>query len=421
MFGGIGRGAIVACVLAAVCVVAARGDEVALLGEMVPWPMQCAAITGDSLELRDTAVEEVRWIGGVEPVRFGLLRLGRGADPGVTLVEYAQPGGPPLLVFDADNNELLDDDVWRSPDERNGPRNYTWFATLTLEYEEGGDVVRLPYRISVYAEYSYKLQSYEYHYGGYSHRRGIAMIEGECYPIAVENMGSTGCYDDLSSLVIAVDLDRDGGLDTLPYSHEVFGPGEPVVLPIGTYAIVWASPGGQEFQLRREDDGAVRPIIARGESAPLFEATTMNGDRITVPLRDGRITVMLFIRRILSPDCRECSSPSLLSWKRVDDVRAALHGLAEEVALVVVVEEPLPDDFSSQDGLRIPAYVVCDPVINELYRRSVGAFVIEANGMIAAMDETWILTPDPFGRPKGAYQELRGFEIRDAVDALLGT
>jgi len=420
MFGGVGR-VVIAAVLFFGCTIPLHADETAFLGEMVPWPMQCAAITGASLDLTDTAYEEVRWVGGVEPVRFGLLPLGRGADPGITLVEYAQPGGPPLLLLDANNNEWLDDDVWRPPDERNGPRSYTWFVTPTPEYQEGGDPLRVPYRISVYAEYSYELQSYEYHYGGYSHRRGIVTIEGECYPIAVASMGSTGCYDDLDSLVIAVDLDRDGALNTLPYSHEAFGPGEPIVLPVGTYAMVWASPDGQRFHLRREGDGAARPIIARGQPAPPSTFTTIDGERITIPADGQRITVMLFIQRIATSDRGGCSSSSLLSRERVDDVRAALQGLAEDVVLVVVVEEPPPDGFRFEDGVRVPAHVVCDPATNELYRRSVGAFVIDTTGTIVAMDETWIMTPDSFGRPRGAYRALRGFEIRDTVDVLLGS
>jgi hypothetical protein len=412
--------AVIAGILAVSCGVLASEVEVALLGEMVPWPMQCAGITGDSLDLlSEGPMEEIAWSGGVEPVRYGLLPLGKGSDPGVTLVAYAQPGGPPLLLLDEDNNEDLDDDSWLLPDERNGPRAYTWFTTVSVEYEKAGTVSRLPYRISVYGEYSYESEAYAYYYGGYSHRRGLVTIDGEMYVMAVASLGSTGRYDDLQSLVTAIDLDRDGELDTLPYSHEVFGPGEPVVLPAGTYSIVRASPDGQEFHLQRQGEGAPRPIIARREPVPSFEARTIEGENISVPTRDGRITVLVFVRHVTASDCDTCSAPSLLSRERVDDVRAALHGLDEEVALVVVVEESPPDDFRFEDGFRIPVHVVYDPAINELYRRSVGAFVIDMDGVVVAMDETWIVAPDFLGRPKGAYQELRGFDIRDAVDALL--
>ena len=120
-------GLAVAAVVLAVASSASTSDiEVALLGEMIPWPMQCAGITGDSLDLlAEGPLEELAWSGGVEPVRYALPPLGNDADPGVTLVEYAQPGGPPLLLLDADNDENLDNDSWLLPDVRNGPRAYT--------------------------------------------------------------------------------------------------------------------------------------------------------------------------------------------------------------------------------------------------------------------------------------------------------
>lgn len=392
--------------------------EVALLGEMVPWPMQCAAITGNQAELTEWPTEEIVWSGGIEPVRYALLRFGNAADPGVMLLEFAQPGGPPLLMLDEDNDENLDNNAWLLPDERNGPRSYTWFPTVTVEYGEEGAIVRLPYRISVHGTYSYESQAYEYYYSGYSHRRGLVTMEGEQYAIAVASLGSTGCYDDLESLVTAVDVDRDGELATLPYSSEVFGPGAPIVLPTGTYSIVWASADGQELRLERQSGGFRRPIIARGELAPVFDAETIRGELISVPGKDGRITVLLFVRCATTSGCAACSSPSLLSWDRVDDVRAALNRLEQDVVLVAVVEEQLPTGFSFDEGLGIPVHVVCDPTVNELYRRSVGAFVIDAAGRIVAMDETWS-TADPSGRPRGAYEQLRGFEIRAAVDGLL--
>jgi hypothetical protein len=420
MLRGVAGLAVAATILAVASAAWASDVEVALLGEMVPWPMQCAGITGDSLDfLGEGPMEEIGWSGGVKPVRYALLPLGNASDPGITVVEFAQPGGPPLLLLDADNDESLDNDSWLLPDVRNGPRSYTWFITVTVEYGEVGTVSRLPYRISVYGEYAYESQAYAYHYGGYCHRRGLVTIGGEKHVMAVVSLGSTGCYDDLGSLVTAVDLDYDGELDTLPYSHEIFGPGAPIVLPTGTYAIVWASPDGQEFHLQREGDGGARPSIARGEPALAFEARTVDGLDISVPARDGRITVLVFVRRVTASDCVTCSTSSLLSRERVDDIRAALYGLAEEIALVVIVEEMPPDGFHFEDGFRISVDVVCDPAVNNLYRRSVGAFVIDADGMIVAMDETWIVSPDLFGRPKGAYQELRGFEIRDVVDSLL--
>jgi hypothetical protein len=216
MFRG-GVGAAVATLLAVSCGASASDVEVALLGEMVPWPMHCAGITGDFLDLvSEGPLEEIAWSGRVEPVRYALLPLGKGSDPGVTLVAYAQPGGPLLLLLDED----LDDESWLLPNERNGPRAYTWFITVSVEYEGAETVSRFPCRISVYGEYSYESEAYAYHYGGYSHRRTLVTINGEMYVMAVASLRSTGRYDDLQSLVTAIDLDRDGQLDTLPHSSQ---------------------------------------------------------------------------------------------------------------------------------------------------------------------------------------------------------
>jgi len=138
-----------------------------------------------------------------------------------------------------------------------------------------------------------------------------------------------------------------------------------------------------------------------------------------VPGNDGRITVLVFVRDVMAPDCDMRSAPSLLSRERVDDIRSALNGLERDVTRVVVVKDPVAHGFRFNDEVSVPVHVVCDPTVNDLYRRSVGAFVIDADGTIVAMDETWGVTPDFFGRPKGAYRELRAFEIRDAVDCLL--
>jgi len=419
MLRGIVNAAVAVALACAVgCGVSVSSAEVALLGEMVPWPMQCAAITGGRVQFTERPTEEIAWSGGIEPIRYALLPLGNAADLGITVLEYAQPGGPPLLLLDEDNDEDLDNNAWLHPDERNGPRSYTWFPTVTVEYGQRGPVVRHPYRISVHGAYSYESEAYEFFYSGYSHRQGVVTIDGERYAIGIASLGSTGCYDDLQSLVAAIDIDRDGELDTLPYSHEVFGPAAPIVLPTGTYSIFWANAEGSEFHLRRVDEGFLRPTIARGESAPSFDSESIRGERIAVPAEDGRITILMFIHRVTASSGAACSAPSLLSWDRIEDVRAALSHHEQHVALVVVVEEQPPAGFRFEDGFGIPVSVVCDPAVNELYRRSVGAFVIDVDGVIVAMDETW-LTTDCLGRPRGAYEELRGLDIRAVVDGLL--
>jgi len=412
MFRKLALGVVVLTLVAGIFVL---GAEKALLGEMVSTPLACAAITGDSLEFAQNPAEEIAWSGRLASARYGLIPLGNSKDPGITIVEYAQPGGPPLLLLDADNDQVLDNNSWQVPEVRNGVRAYTWFVTVTVKYGED-PVIRLPYAISVYGEYSYKLGCYMYFYGGYSHRRGLVTIDGQKYALAVASMGSSGRYDKLETLVVAVDLDRDGELNSLPYSHEVFGPGAPIVFPTGTYSIIWASADGQEIHLQRDGEGAIRPIIARGEPIPSFESRGLNGELISVPSDDGKTTVLLFVHHLTVSDDPRHPEPALISGERVEDVRAALRG--RDVELVVITEEEPADDLHF-GGLGVVPHVVFDPAVNELYRRAVGVFVVDQQGIIVAMDETWWTWVEYAGHPKGDYQELRALEIREVVDALV--
>ena len=62
----------IAAVLFFGCTIPLHADETAFLGEMVPWPMQCAAITGASLDLTDLlqfANGSALFKGSTEPVR----------------------------------------------------------------------------------------------------------------------------------------------------------------------------------------------------------------------------------------------------------------------------------------------------------------------------------------------------------------
>jgi len=78
-----------------------------LLGQMVPWPMMSTGIAGRGLEI-DRAPDEALTLPDLPPsVRFGLMALGHGSDPGVSCAVCNQLDGPPLLLVDANNNEDL--------------------------------------------------------------------------------------------------------------------------------------------------------------------------------------------------------------------------------------------------------------------------------------------------------------------------
>ena len=399
----------------------AAGVEVASLGELVPWPMLSAGITGVALELTSRPTESVVVGELADSARFGLLRLGTGPDPGVTIAIVEDGDRAPLLLLDADNNEDLTNNEWVPVGEKAGARSFTWFATVFVEYNSDEGRSRVPYHIAVSARFSYALNGYAYNYGGFCHRRGVASLSGELYLVAVTSMSSDAVYSELSHLIVAVDVDRDGTLDTLPSSHENFGPGEALETPSGRYQIVWMSEDGQQLHLVRIDDGSSRPRIARGEEAPRFETTSLAGDHVVMPSDSKKVSVLLLVEGPdVDSECASCASPGVAAGAsaRIQDVYNHISDLLEEVSLYVV--------FESDPGLEpeldippaAPIHLIWDPAINRLYRRSGGAFVVDRSGYIVAMDEAWV-TMLGRSRPRGGIDVLRSFDIRMAVLGLL--
>lgn len=388
---------------------------VAWMGELVPWPMFSAGITGRSLQLGENPTETLVWEGKPEQSRFGTLLLGSGADRVITCVLLEGIGPAPLLLLDADNDENLDNDVRLSYSEQTGPRSYVWYATVTVEYGDEGRTSRVPYRIAFIANYDYTTDAYECFYGGFSHRRGLVSIEGETYAIAVASMLSVGTYSDISTLVVSIDLDRDGYIDTLPYSHEAFGPGEPLQLPTGAYRIVWASDDGLELHLEKEGPPEPRPVISRGEPAPEFEVRTVLGDSVSVPSLEGKVGVLLFLPLADDAFCPDClEEDASVNFARLDSIYNTLFDLLPDVSLIAVVGTDIPRETAAQYE---KAHIVYDATLNLLYRRSVGVFVIDQAGTIVAMDEAWATRQ--CNQPLGNYSPLRTAEIADTVRRLL--
>jgi len=396
--------------------------ETAFLGELVPWPMLSTAIPGVPLELSDAPLEES--IQGVWPeeAMFGLLGVGIGPDAGVTVAVVERGELPPTLLVDSDNDQDLTNNRWLEFDEQSGVRWYSWFVTVMAEYCDGTTCHQVPYHVSISALFSYVENHYIYYYGGFSHRRGLAIVAEHAYPIAVTSLSSSGLYSDVSRLVVAVDTNGDGTIDTLPYSHEVFGPEELLVLPEGTYEISEASDDGFTLHLERIGDTDPRPVIAREEFAPAFTAETVDGHTVSVPLDRGRVAVLLFLDSIsANAGCTACSSSATASIRRIESILGVLQTFASDPVELIVVTKQVPgqDSLLSLPSSSVPTHLIWDPSINLLYRRSIGALIIGPEGRIVAMDEAWATVNRCNGRPKGALQELQAFEIAGVLEGLL--
>jgi len=384
----------------------------AYLGEMVPWPMMTTGIRGRALEVQTIPSESVVLPENLPDVTYGYLELGSGMDSGVTCVFWEQDEGAPLILVDANNDNDLSNDNWLSYDERTDLNEYNWLFDVIVQFDSNGIVSRVPYHLLLQATFSYELDEFEWRYGGYCHRRGLLSIEGTDYLIAVTSLLTTGGYEDPSTLVVAVDIDRDGQLDTLPFSHELFGPGEPLDLPTGQYKIVWTNTVGTRLEVERVGEPSDRPIIERGVLAPEFLVRSTSGDLLGPTDNEGRTTLLLFAGSSIGNigECASCSEPATFSMPtRAYDILDLIKQWGDQVRLLVITDLPLPSELEEPAA---PLYVVYAPDVVDLYRRHTGLVIVAPNGEIVELDRGWYQLVN--GRPVWDVYYLQDWEI-DAI------
>ena len=411
--------------LMAAAAAASTDEATAYLGELVPWLMISASSPHVDVRLDSVSEEALEWSFLADRIGFGTLPIGFGEDSAVTFAAMENGVAAPLLIIDTDNDESLDNEAWMTFDRRYDVHYYKWFATVDASFGTGTGIVTVPYHIAIYADYSFETAQYEYTYVGLGHRKGILAVGDSLYAIAVATPESTGRYDDVSKLIIAVDINRDGHIDTLPYSAEAFAPGEIIHLPEGAYEPVSSSVDGRYLTLRRVGETALRPIIAPGELAPAFSAAAHDGSLVEIPDKESRVTVLCFTPDIFSSgSCEQCAATELREW--IEKLLRLVASQGPGVRLIVVSYEPVREDFELDLGSilgregnehpRLSIQFVHDRAINELYRRSEWTLLISRDGLIAAMDESWSTFEQ--GREYGGTHRLSISEIGSVVARL---
>jgi len=386
---------------------------VGYLGELVPWPTMSAGMRVVRLELATEPYEEITgqgmW-GPVEEAGFGILPLGTGEDPGISIMFL--PGDPPRLIIDTDNDEDFSDESGDYPIEQIDPRSFSWYATVLVDYGGEDMTSHALYHVCITALYDRATATYEYGYSGFCQRRGLIALDGKLYPISITSLLSNAVYSDRSELVVVIDTDGDGVLDDLPGSHEVYGPGEPIQVGQALYRIVSVSDDGRMIVVERAGTAPPRPIIARGEPAPDFQTTTVTGAPITLSELQGRVVVLFFLP--LSGGCTDSGSPTVPpAVSRLSATWKVIEPFGESVQMIVV-SESIPEELPlKEEGISY----ISDPDVVRLYRRSYGVFVIDQQGTIRAMDEPWSRLVE--GRPKGEFDLLHPSEILGIVERLL--
>lgn len=411
------RALIVALVAGLLSVGATAATVTAVLSEMLPWPMLSAGIPLRSIVLSDEPAEDLRGVfatvdSGSE-VLYGLIPLGNGDDPGISVMVVL--GSDLRLLVDTDNDEDLGDESGEYTREQIFAHAYSWYITVYPEYLLEGRMTQAAYHIGFVASYSYATDSFEFLYGGFCHRRGAVDLGGVLVPIAITSQVSTGRYDDTSSLLVCIDTDGDGELDTLPGSHEVYSPGE--LLQVGTdaYRIVSVSPDGGRVTLESAGKVPLRLPIRVGDVAPDFEGALLDGSKTRLSNHRGSIVVMV-LELASQPRCAECGDTVQAADSRAEAICRELSDLHDDIVLMRVVSEPpVPATRSLPDSC--PMLTVVAEAVSRIYRRAEGVFVLDRRGVIVAMDEAW--SGVRCGQPFGRLDELNEFEILVTVERLL--
>ena len=416
------------CVLLLCCCLFAYGDDSSILvrfEDLVYWPILSASIPVEQVLVSPVPQEALTgwgsWLGSSEDHVFGILPIGSGQNSGISIIIAWD--GLPVLAVDKNNDKVLSgDEVLRCESrEPIGPRSYSWFFTALVEYEENGTTTTAETHFQFSAAYSHVLGGYRYFFAPFCQKVGEVVVGESSYQIAITTVAANATYDDLSALVVAVDTDGDGYLDTLPASHEVYYSGLQTIL-IGTQAfrIQSVSADGTEMLLSRTEQIVPRVPIGRLLEAPGFETTTIEGETLSLDAFRGDVVVLLFFPTLVSPDCESCNVfASPVFYNRFQSILDRVLALGGQLHVLVVLEDrPSYATFRQLPQSPNIAYIY-DPAINHLYRRSYSAIVIDQFGVIQALDEVWISYSCSI--PRGSLDVLDAREIAAIAERLLGT
>ncbi len=397
-----------------------------LLGELVGRPMLSASFELHYFSLTEEPREELT---GLPPTvkgrnySFGEIKLGSGPDRIITAVFLHNED--PRLWLDRNNNEDLSDDGDGNWDYQPGRQKFEWTEPLQVEYRVEGRVISSSYQIKVYGEYDPVDKRVEqFNYGVDCQRRGLLDLEDGLYPIALTDLNSDGRYDDLENLVLSVDTDRDGKLDTKFASHEVYHPQEPFRFQVGTteYRMESVSPDGSKIKVAKVGREPPRPILEPGEPAPGFESETLTGESISLSDYRGKIVLLIFwspTYDYLESTCRQDGGNVLERIRFLDE---DFGDGDEDVALIGIAtgdEQPKKEEIKPEE---VDFPIVWDPEIVDLYRWLQGfraadrLFVIGKDGTIKAMDQLWVKYVN--NRPVVEYDRLDPLTVSRIVDAL---
>ena len=223
-----------------------------------------------------------------------------------------------------------------------------------------------------------------------------------------------------------MDTNEDAELDTGPGSADLFRPRLPPQVGRSLYTVDTVSVDGRQIVVEKSGEAEPRPAIEVGSPAPDFTATTLDGSPVGLTHFRGKPVVLVLTTLLPEASCPSCcewlsgsSVSSSVPRCRLQEVEAVTSEFGDRVELLVVVTDSGPVDPKDLDLGRSSAVGVALPSLADLYRRGLGVFVIDQQGVIAAMDEVWT-TPEGCSWPSGKVTPLSVVEIEGVLERLLG-
>lgn len=391
-----------------------RGEEsLAYLCELVDWPSSWGPIP--TISFAPTPQEELRAFPVGENVKYGVIRLGNGQDP---LISVAIREGPdPAIWVDANNNEDLTDDGGGKWDLQWRWNSFVWYFTVFVDYLKAGVDTIAPYTIEIVA-YNPSGSRWEVSYASHCLRKGLLEVEGTQYAIWIGDMDSDGRYDDIEDLVVVVDVDGDGMPCFSPASPEIFFPRHtPVQIGMTLYVVDSVSPDGREVRLQQA--GAATsplPFLSPGHPAPAFTSQTIEGHTISLTDYRGDVTVLVFVPIQTCVNCPACVEAPLVC-ARVRDLNLLDH--RDDIHVIAIATDDVAPMREQIRAVGIEYPVIWDPELVMLYRvTNTWLFIVDGEGNIRAMDQTFLRYQDGH-LVKVQYSPLTIPEILGAISQLV--
>lgn len=222
---------------------------------------------------------------------YGVLELGTGEDRKITVVIDEPAEGEPRMFIDRNNDEDLTND---------GPG--TWDSGEKPVFRLDKVEIQVPYDGAT-APYLFKFYRMPDRLGNAvlffrdSCREGVIESAGHRCAIAVLDENSNGCFDDLDSDTLLIDLNEDGVLEGSPDSAEF----HPAAKPFNVHGKVWEiaslSPDGLKLTLRPSTaDVAMKPYLNPGCPAIPFSGKTLDDQEIDLAglSKDAKVILVDF-------------------------------------------------------------------------------------------------------------------------------